>query len=253
MDIVAYAWLIPALPLAGFLVIVFFTRVMDVRSRPRPVTAAAGASAAGHSTGLTHAEEAKHADHGPTESSQQAATAHEPSATHDDSHASAAAYDDHSAHGSGEHGGETPFWARMSGYVSILAMLAAWVVAVLILFQVLGDTNIQSKGTTISLYNWFSFHAGGVNIDYPINFHVDSLTAVMLVVVTTVSLLVQIYSQGYMQGDPGFSRFFAWLSLFTVSMLILVLADNFLVIYIGWELVGLCSYLLIGFWYDRRD
>jgi NADH-quinone oxidoreductase subunit L len=273
MGIVEYAWLIPALPLAGFLVIVFFTRVMDVRSRP--VTVPAGATDVGHPAGLTH-EEAAHADRGPTDKPGAPAGGHDVdtlraahgghgpagSSTHDAGHTSPAAQDDHSihgaagahgAHGSAEHGGETPFWARMSGYTSILVMLAAWVIALFVLFQVLGDQNLQGKGTTISLYNWFNFQAGNIKLDYPINFHVDALTAVMLVVVTTVSLLVQIYSQGYMQGDPGYSRFFAWLSLFTVSMLILVLADNFLVIYIGWELVGLCSYLLIGFWYERRD
>ena len=78
----------------------------------------------------------------------------------------------------------------------------------------------------------------------------DTLTAIMLVVVTGVSLLVHLYSIGYMTGDPGYSRFFIELSLFTVSMLILVLGANFLVLFIGWELVGLSSYLLIGFWFD---
>ena len=136
----------------------------------------------------------------------------------------------------------------MSAWVGIAAIFAAWVISVIILFQfITGDSNLQANGITIQLYPWFSFS----NLHYVINFKVDSLTALMLVVVTSVSMLVQIYSQGYMQGDPGYSRFYAWLSLFTVSMLILVLAENFLVIYIGWELVGLCSYLLIGFWYDR--
>jgi NADH-quinone oxidoreductase subunit L len=260
MGIVEYAWLIPALPLAAFLVIVFFTRVMDVRARLRPATVPGGATDVGHPAGLTH-EEASQADRGRTEKPGTPAGGHDIDtlrAAHGGhgptgSSAHAAAHDDHGAHGTTEHGGETPFWARMSGYVSILAMLAAWGIAMLILFQVVGDTNLQGKGLTISLYKWFSFQAGSVALDYPINFHVDALTAVMLVVVTTVSLLVQIYSQGYMQGDPGYSRFFAWLALFTVSMLILVLADNFLVIYIGWELVGLCSYLLIGFWFERPD
>ena len=72
----------------------------------------------------------------------------------------------------------------------------------------------------------------------------------MLVVVTGVSLLVHLYSTGYMTGDPGYTRFFIELSLFTVSMLMLVLGANFLVLFIGWELVGLSSYLLIGFWFD---
>jgi NADH-quinone oxidoreductase subunit L len=80
---------------------------------------------------------------------------------------------------------------------------------------------------------------------------VDGLTAIMLIVVTGVSFLVQVYSQGYMAGDRGYSRYFAFMSLFTGSMLGLVLASNILMLFVFWELVGLCSYLLIGFWYER--
>jgi len=79
----------------------------------------------------------------------------------------------------------------------------------------------------------------------------DSLTAVMLLVVIIVSLMVQIYSQGYMHGDPGYHRYFAWMSIFTFSMLGLVLADNLVFMFVFWELVGLCSYLLIGFWFHK--
>ncbi|HEY7347043.1 MAG TPA: NADH-quinone oxidoreductase subunit L [Ktedonobacterales bacterium] len=255
MGVIDQAWLIPALPLASFVIIVFFTRVMDVRSR-RVVAVPAGAANIGYPSGLAH-EEAESASHEPTDqpgthtgghdadTSQAAHGDHRPagSATREDG--------SHSAHGAGEHGGQTPFWARMSGYTSIVAVTIAWVISLIILIQfITGGSSLQANGRTISLYTWFSFSS---TLNYPINFHVDSLTALMLVVVTTVSMLVQIYSQGYMEGDPGYSRFFAWLSLFTVSMLILVLADNFLVIYIGWELVGLCSYLLIGFWYERHD
>src|SRR5262249_34606362 len=84
---------------------------------------------------------------------------------------------------------------------------------------------------------------------------VDPLAAIMLIVVTVVSFLVHVYSRSYMiehgHLDPGYSRFFSYLSLFTFSMLVVVLANNMLFFFIGWELVGLCSYLLIGFWYDR--
>src|SRR5438067_2199614 len=86
---------------------------------------------------------------------------------------------------------------------------------------------------------------------------IDPLAAIMLIVVTVVSFLVHVYSRSYMiehgHLDPGYSRFFAYLSLFTFSMLAVVLADNMLFFFIGWELVGLCSYLLIGFWYDRTE
>ena len=84
-----------------------------------------------------------------------------------------------------------------------------------------------------------------------IGFRVDKLTAVLLIVVTTIGMLVHIYSIGYMSHDAGYWRFFAYLNLFMFSMLLLVLADNFLVVFAGWELVGLSSYLLIGFWYKR--
>ena len=81
-----------------------------------------------------------------------------------------------------------------------------------------------------------------------VGFFVDNLTACLLIVVTTIGLLVHIYSIGYMGHDPGYWRFFAYLNLFMFSMLLLVLADSFLVVFVAWELVGLSSYLLIGFW-----
>src|SRR3989441_767182 len=81
--------------------------------------------------------------------------------------------------------------------------------------------------------------------------HVDQLTGVMLLVVTGVGFLIHLYSVGYMHGDPGYARFFAYLNLFVFSMTMLVLAGDFLVLYVFWEAVGLCSYLLIGFWYTR--
>ncbi len=92
----------------------------------------------------------------------------------------------------------------------------------------------------------------GAGIDYTIAFHLDRLAIAMMVVVTSVSLLVQIYSQGYMENSAGYARFYAYLSLFAFSMLVIVFAQNFLVIFIGWELVGLSSYLLIGFWINKR-
>src|SRR5262249_57108879 len=82
-------------------------------------------------------------------------------------------------------------------------------------------------------------------------FLIDRLTALMMVVVTFVSLMVHVYTIGYMHGDPGYQRFFAYISLFTFSMLMLVMANNFVQLFFGWEAVGLVSYLLIGFWYTR--
>jgi NADH-quinone oxidoreductase subunit L len=92
---------------------------------------------------------------------------------------------------------------------------------------------------------------GDAHLD--LGYLLNPLTAIMLVVVTSVSLLVQIYSQGYMDGDPGYSRYFAYMSIFTMSMLGLVLANNFLLLFISWELVGACSYLLIGFWFKKPE
>ncbi len=99
---------------------------------------------------------------------------------------------------------------------------------------------------TFTLYRW-----GPDGFGMKIGFLIDSLSVLMMVVVTLVSLLVHVYSIGYMRGDPGYVRFFAYLSLFTFAMLLLVMADNFLLLFIGWEGVGLVSYLLIGFWYTR--
>ncbi len=104
------------------------------------------------------------------------------------------------------------------------------------------------------------FHLGpwdwlpaGADFDWQVGILVDGLTAVMLVVVTGVSFLVHLFSVGYMKGDPKYPLFFAWLQMFSVSMLILVLADNLLHLFMGWELVGLCSYKLIGFWSEKPD
>ncbi len=134
-------------------------------------------------------------------------------------------------------------WKQFSGYVAVLGILASFLLAVPVFQQVLGGAHIEKAFTWLPL-------AGSTN-GLEIGFIVDPLTAVMLIVVTSVSLLVIFYSQGYMHGDPGYSRYFAFISLFCVSMLGLVLANNLLVLYMFWEGVGLCSYLLIGFWYQK--
>ncbi len=100
----------------------------------------------------------------------------------------------------------------------------------------------------VDLFPWIS--AGGLHVS--VAYQVDPLSVVMLLIVTGVGFLIHVYSIGYMHGDPGFWRFFAYLNLFIFAMLNLILADNFLLLFLGWEGVGLCSYLLIGFWYDRK-
>lgn len=129
-------------------------------------------------------------------------------------------------------------------WVSILAVAGSWVFAVLTLFDV-----ISGKTLNEDLYSWI---VSG-NFKVSVGFLIDELTAVMLIVVTTCSTLIHIYSVGYMHGDKGYYRFFAYLSLFTFCMLMLVMANNFLQLYFGWEGVGLCSYFLIGYYFDKKS
>ena len=97
------------------------------------------------------------------------------------------------------------------------------------------------------VYTWLQ--SGSLKLE--IGFLIDPLTAMMMVVVTFVSLMVHVYTIGYMADDPGYQRFFSYISLFTFSMLMLVMSNNFVQLFFGWEAVGLVSYLLIGFWYTR--
>ncbi len=126
--------------------------------------------------------------------------------------------------------------------VTILGVLAAFLASCWILTDVLQGNTFNG-----SVYTWLT--SGGVKLE--IGFLIDRLTALMMVVVTFVSLMVHLYTIGYMAEDPGYQRFFAYISLFTFSMLMLVMANNFLQLFFGWEAVGLVSYLLIGFWYTR--
>jgi len=134
---------------------------------------------------------------------------------------------------------------RLGGYITIAALLGSFALSVWALMEVMAAPGHE---LVIPDINWVVIE-GGITIH--LGLMVDSLTAVMLIVVTLVSLMVQIYSQGYMHGDPGYHRYFAFMSLFTGSMLALVMADNLLFMYVFWEMVGLCSYLLIGFWFHR--
>ena len=125
---------------------------------------------------------------------------------------------------------------------TILGVAIAFVLSVMVLLDVL-----NGAGYNATVYEWMTI--GSLKME--VGFLVDSLTAMMMVVVTFVSLMVHIYTVGYMEGDPGYNRFFAYISLFTFSMLMLVMSNNFLQLFFGWEAVGLVSYLLIGFWYTR--
>jgi NADH-quinone oxidoreductase subunit L len=139
---------------------------------------------------------------------------------------------------------------RWSGYLTVGSIALSFLFSLWVL-----DSAIAADGERLAFesHEWLTLRSLGVDLTINVGARVDGLTAVMLVVVTGVSLAVQFYSQGYMAGDGGYPRYFAYMSLFTASMLMLVLADNLILLYVAWELVGLCSYLLIGFWFHRRE
>ncbi|MFM1855786.1 MAG: hypothetical protein RLZ83_1095, partial [Pseudomonadota bacterium] len=127
---------------------------------------------------------------------------------------------------------------RGAHVVTILGVLISFVCSVLVLIDVIGGARFNA-----TIYDWMVL--GSLKME--VGFLVDGLTAMMMCVVTFVSLMVHVYTIGYMADDPGYQRFFAYISLFTFSMLMLVMSNNFLQLFFGWEAVGLVSYLLIGF------
>ena len=136
-------------------------------------------------------------------------------------------------------------WIRgRAHWIAVPAVLGSFVLSVSAFFDI-----AQGEPVRLTLYSWIS--SGSFQV--PIGFYIDRLAAAMLLLVTIVSGLVHVYSIGYMRGDPGYARFFSYIALFTFSMLMLVMADNFLQLYVFWEAVGLCSYLLIGHWYERKS
>lgn len=129
-------------------------------------------------------------------------------------------------------------------WITIVGVGVSFALSLFVFWQiVLGD----HAPLNVNLYTWLE--SGGVT--FRVGFLVDELTATMMVVVTFVSWMVHIYTVGYMHDDPGYQRFFSYISLFTFSMLMLVMANNFMQLFFGWEAVGLVSYLLIGFWFKR--
>ena len=131
---------------------------------------------------------------------------------------------------------------RGAHFFTILGVFVAFVCSVMVLAQVAGGARFNA-----TLYEWMVLG----KLVMEVGFLVDGLTAMMMVVVTFVSLMVHVYTIGYMDGDPGYQRFFSYISLFTFSMLMLVMSNNFLQLFFGWEAVGLVSYLLIGFWFKK--
>jgi NADH-quinone oxidoreductase subunit L len=137
-------------------------------------------------------------------------------------------------------------FVNIAGTVSIFA---SFVVACFVLANVVGAPTGHSA-ITIRLWQWIDL-GGGTNLSVGMDFTLDALSALMLMVITGVGFLIHVYSVGYMEHDPGFARFFSYMNFFIFSMLTLVLAADLVILIIGWALVALSSYLLIGFWYDR--
>src|SRR5256885_3848773 len=218
------SWLILFAPLFSFAVIIFGTRVWDMLSRP-PVSAAethsGDAHAEAHEVEAKGSEGDEHGEHG-LEDDEDPKVAH------------------------------LTMGALVSGYVGIAITAFACLYSWLLLLNTAGVIAIapplQPGSITVFSYEWFM--EGPLN--YVISFQLDRLAIVMMVVVTTISLLVQFYSQGYVENSAGCARFFACLTLFTFSVLDIVFAQNFLVMFVGWELGGLSSFLLIGFWVNKR-
>ncbi len=139
-------------------------------------------------------------------------------------------------------------WA--SEIVPVGGVIVVWVIAMIVVAGALGHNEAFGEhGLDVKLWTWIP--AGAFSVD--LGFHVDTLTAALLIVVTTIGMLVHVYSIGYMAHDDATWRFFAYLNLFMFSMLLLVLANSWLLMFAGWELVGLSSYSLIGFWYRKRS
>ena len=136
-------------------------------------------------------------------------------------------------------------WIRdRAHWIALPAVLGSLVLSISVFLEVAHGAPVR-----MSVYSWIA--SGSLTVD--IGFFIDRLAAVMLLLVTVVSALVHLYTIGYMHRDPGYARFYSYIALFTFSMLMLVMSDNFLQLYVFWEAVGLCSYLLIGHWYERKS
>ncbi|HMS65587.1 MAG TPA: NADH-quinone oxidoreductase subunit L [Ignavibacteria bacterium] len=136
---------------------------------------------------------------------------------------------------------------KLVGAISTLAVFIPFIIGVLVFFELL-SMEPESRKIVLNYFTWIT--AGNFNVNYA--YVIDPLSISMFLVVTGVGSLIHLYSIGYMHGDQGFAKFFAFLNLFIFAMLNLILAENFLLVFLGWEGVGLCSYFLIGFWYEKK-
>lgn len=134
----------------------------------------------------------------------------------------------------------------LSGGIASVSVLASFIVAVLAFLELHHSAN---KSHVVELFSWINADT----LKIPFEFLYDPLSAWFLLIITGIGFLIHIYSTGYMHDDPGFSRFFTYLNLFVFFMLLLVMGNNYLIMFVGWEGVGLCSYLLIGFWFKNQS
>ncbi|HEX3708466.1 MAG TPA: proton-conducting transporter membrane subunit, partial [Pseudolabrys sp.] len=150
----------------------------------------------------------------------------------------------HAAHETEAHG-PAAIGSRTAELITTMLLLIAMILSWIAFVQV----GFGHQDLRVPIFTWFA--SGKLTVEWSLR--IDTLTAVMLVVVNTVSAFVHLYSIGYMEEDPYRPRFFAYLSMFTFAMLMLVTADNLVQLFFGWEGVGLASYLLIGFWYHKPE
>jgi NADH-quinone oxidoreductase subunit L len=134
---------------------------------------------------------------------------------------------------------------NMSGIIASVSVFLSFVLSIILFSQFTSG----QEARTIEIFNWIHFN----KLSIPFSFLVDRLSVLMLMIVTGVGFLIHVYSIGYMKDDAGYNRFFSYMNLFVFFMLLLVLGSNYLVMFIGWEGVGLCSYLLIGFWFKNQE
>ncbi len=139
--------------------------------------------------------------------------------------------------------GQKSFSKTIAGLIGSATVTASFLISLCV------AATLPVEPVTVDVFHWFS--AGSLSVDF--SFLVDPLAAIFLIIITGVGLLIHIYSIGYMHDDPAFTRFFSYLNLFVFFMLLLVLGANYLVLFTGWEGVGLCSYLLIGFWFKNPE
>jgi NADH-quinone oxidoreductase subunit L len=251
-------WLILALPLLGFLVNGLAALVAARRAlphvppvgdphwdthghdhAPRPVTYALADTAAGHAHG--------HDAHSPSEQEGMDAGTRPNPADHADAHHDhthdAHGHDAHDDHGHAH--GPRPWTHTLPSVVAPLAIVGAFIVALLNFLQMRGF-----HGAFEASHGWSWMPAGDLQVDFSLL--LDPLSMLMTLIITGVGALIHLFSIGYMKEDPGYPRYMAYLNLFVFFMLILVLGASYPVMFVGWEGVGLCSYLLIGFWFKEK-